>query len=155
MSEGFWTIVFRRGKVYVPTTARTEAGFYLAIEPVLVADESDTSAVEEAVISTVERGNPVVPTPSRNDYKEYVLLKHAGVKSLSTFEKSARTWKLSRRGVNFLIAPYRPGRHGGAEEDLERQESIPDTVPLTEVVRRLVHRALNEAADMEGYRDTD
>lgn len=153
MSDGFWTIVFRRGKVYVPTTAQAEAGFYLTVEPVSVADESDASAVAAAVVATVARGNPVVPTPGRDDYREYVLLKHAGVKSLSTFERSARTWKLSKRGANFLIAPYRPGRYGGAEEDLERQESIPDTVPLTEIARRLVHRALHEPADIEGYKD--
>jgi hypothetical protein len=153
MRDGFWTIVFRGGKVFVPTTAQTEAGFYLATEPVSVTNESDSHAVEAAVVSAVERGNPVVPTPSRDDHKEYVLLKHAGVKSLSTFEKRARTWKLSKRGANFLIAPYRPGRYGGAEEDLERQETIPESVPIADVARRLVHRALNEPADMEGYHD--
>jgi len=146
-------VVFRRGKAFVPTMAQTEAGFYLAVEPVAVADESDKTGIEEAVASAVERGNPIVPTPTRDGYKDYVLLKYAGVKSLSTFEKLARTWKLSRRSGNFVIAPYRPGQYGGAEEDLNRQESVPDSVPVREVIHRLVQRALSEPADMGSYQD--
>ena len=151
LRDGYWMIVLRKGKVFVPTMAQTEAGYYQAIEPVSIADESDSNSIHEAVMEAVERGNPRIPTPMRDDHKEYVLLKHAGVKSLSTFERLARTWKLSKRGQNFLIAPYRPGQFGGSVEDLGRQESFPDSVPLSEVVRRLVERALNEAEDMQSY----
>ena len=148
-------VIFRKGKVFIPTMARTEAGFYLGVEPVDVLDVTDLEGVEAAIVAAVEKGNPRVPTPRRDEYKGDVLLKHAGVKSLSTFERLARTWNLSKHDGAFQISPSRPGKYGGAEEDLDRQESIPDAASLTDVARRLVYRALNEPADMEGYKDPD
>jgi hypothetical protein len=57
-----------------------------------------------------------VPTPSRGNYPESPLLKHANVKSLTTFE-NARSWKLSKR------------------------EAIPAEDSLEAAVHRLVERA--------------
>ena len=69
------------------------------------------------MIRAVSRGNPRVPTPSRGNYPESPLLKHANVKSLTTFEKLARSWKLSKR------------------------EAIPAEDSLEAAVHRLVERA--------------
>jgi hypothetical protein len=149
MSEnGFWMVIFRCGKVFVPTMAQTEAGFFLGIEPVAVLDEKDLDAIESAIVSAVKKGNPKIPTPGREEYKADVLLKHSGVKSLSTFARLARTWNLSRQRGAFLISPSRPAQHGGSEEDSSRQESLPDTLPLKEIARRLLERGLTESADL-------
>jgi hypothetical protein len=121
--------------------AKTEAGFYMGIEPVEVVDVADQTGVEDALIRAVNKGNPVVPTPARDNYPEDPLPKAAGVKSLATFEKSAQSWKLSKRDGAYLIAPYRPRKEGGAEEDLERTEAVPTEEALESVVHRLVQRA--------------
>jgi hypothetical protein len=89
----------------------------------------------------ISLGNPVVPTPARDNCPEDPLLKHANVKSLSTFERSAQSWKLSKREGAYRIAPYRPNKEGGAEEDLHTTEALPQEEPLESVVHRLVKRA--------------
>jgi hypothetical protein len=144
VDDGFWLLILRKGQAFVPTMARTEAGFYMGIEPVEVVDAHDRVALEQAIIRVVKRGNPAVPTPSRADYskKESVLLKHAKVKSLSSFEKLAKSWKFSKREGAYFIVPYRRREDSGAEEDLERGEALPAEMPLEQVVHRLVHRAL-------------
>jgi hypothetical protein len=147
VDDGFWLLILRKGQAFVPTMARTAAGFYMGIEPIEVVDARDPAALEQAIIRVVRRGNPAVPTPSRTDYsKKSALLKHAKVKSLSSFEKLAKSWKFSKREGAYFIVPYRSREDfSGAEEDLERGEAIPAERPLEEVVRRLVRRAL--AAD--------
>jgi hypothetical protein len=111
------------------------------VSPIEAIDATDRLAVEQALIRAVSRGNPVVPTPARDNYPEDPLLKHAKVKSLSTFERSAQSWKLSRREGAYLIAPYWPSKEGGAEEDVDRTEAVPGEERLESVVHRLVERA--------------
>ena len=43
--EMLWTIYVNQDKVIVPTTAKTQAGYYIEIEPVLVASVADLEAV--------------------------------------------------------------------------------------------------------------
>lgn len=130
--------------VLVPTMGRTDAGFYIGIDPVEVRDSTDRAGAEEAMLRTVERGNPMIPTPTRNNFPDPVVLKYANVKSLSTFEKAAKSWKLSKNDRGYIIAPYRLRRDAGADEDTENEEQISEDVPLREVVHRLVQRALGE-----------
>ena len=140
--DGFWMLIVRRVKAYVPTMARTEAGFYMGMEPIEVVDTSERQEVENAVMRAITRGNPVVPTPSRDNYPESPLLKRANVKSLSTFEKSAQTWKLAKNNGAYEIVPYKRVKTAGALEDRERTEVLPDSELLPVVVHRLVERAL-------------
>jgi len=66
---------------------------------------------------------------------------------MSAFEKSSQSWKLSKRGDAYLIAPYRPLKAGGSEEDADRTEAIPVAEEsLTSVVHRLVERATSAMA---------
>jgi hypothetical protein len=141
IKDGFWMLTIRKGQAFIPTMAQTEAGFYMGIDPVEVVDAFDRRAVEDAMLRAIARGNPRVPTPTRDNFPEDVLLKYAKVKSLSMFEKVARTWKFSKRAGAYLIAPYRPLRTGGSEEDPKRTEAIPDEEPIESAVRRLVELA--------------
>ena len=48
MSEdGLWLLTIRKGQAFMPTMARTEAGFYIGIDPVEVIDASDRVALVE------------------------------------------------------------------------------------------------------------
>src|SRR5215471_14446307 len=89
---GFYT---HQGMVYVPTFARTDAGFYMHIEPIEVVSTSDTKSFAEALKRSISRGNPVVCTPLRHEYKKPEVLKHAKVKSWSLFEKESSSWSVS------------------------------------------------------------
>jgi hypothetical protein len=140
--DGFWLLILCKGQAFVPTMARTEAGFYIGIEPVEVVDARDHVGMEQALIRTIRRGNPAVPTPSRANSSKNLLLKYAKVKSTTSFEKLARSWKFSKSDGAYLIIPYKRRKDGGEEEDQERGEGIPAEEPLELVVRRLVSRAL-------------
>ena len=60
-----WQVYFRNCIVYVPTVARTDAGFFMDVEPLEAVPVTDRRAVEQAIERAVSRGNPVMPTPSR------------------------------------------------------------------------------------------
>jgi hypothetical protein len=138
LEDGFWLIFVFKEQVFVPTMARTEAGFYIGIEPVEVVDLRDHAAVEQALMRAISRGNPSVPTPPRANFPKNPLLKYAKVKSDSSFDKVAKSWKLSKRDGAYLIVPYRPRKDRGQEEDTERGEAMPADLPLDAVVRRLI-----------------
>jgi len=144
-TDGLWLLILRKGQAFVPTMAQTEAGFYVGVDPVEVVDLSDWKGVEDALFRAVSRGNPIIPTPTRDAFPEPVLLKYAKVKSLSTFERSAETWQLSKREGAYLLAPYLPQEHGGAEQDPDRTEAVPADMPLAEIIHRLVERAIRSA----------
>jgi len=120
-------LIVRKRKAYVPTMAKTEAGFYLGMEPIEVVDTADRQDVENAVMRAIATGNPVMPTPSRDNYTPDPLLKSANVKSLSTFEKSAQRWQLTKRQGAYEIVPYK---------------LLPNSEPLPVAVHRFVERAL-------------
>jgi hypothetical protein len=145
VEDGHWLIFLFEEKVLIPTMARTKAGFYMGIEPVEVVDAFDPAALEQAVIRVVKRGNPAVPTPAGGaKFPKSVLLKYARIKSISSFDKLAKCWQLSKRQGAYLIVPYRPRKDKGQEEDMERGEAIPADVPLERVVRRLISRATGQ-----------
>ena len=140
--SGHWLLFLFKGQALVPTMARTEAGFYMGIEPIEMVDVRDHDAVEQALMRAISRGNPSVPTPSRANFPRNPLLKYAKVKSDSSFDKLTKTWQLSKRDGAYFIIPHRSRKDRGKEEDVERGEAIPADKPLESVVRRLVCRAL-------------
>jgi hypothetical protein len=142
LEDGLWLIFVFREQVFVPTTARTKAGFYLGIEPVEVVAARDRAAVEQALMRVISRGNPSIPTPVRATFPKNPLLKYAKVKSDSSFDSQTKSWQLSKRDGAYFIIPHRPRKNRGKEEDTERGEAIPAAVPLETVVRRLIGRAL-------------
>lgn len=143
VEDGLWLIFLLKEQALVPTMARTKAGFYMGMEPVEVVDAHDPAALEQAIIQVVKRGNPSVPTPPGGaKFPKSVLLKYAKMKSISSLDKLATSWQLSKREGAYLIVPYRLRKDKGKEEDTERCEAIPAEVPLEAVVRQLVHRVL-------------
>ena len=141
-TKGLWTLFIRKGKVFVPTTAKTEAGYYLGIEPVAVVDATDRAAVKAAFLDAVSRGNPIVPTPSRSNFPPDPLLKYANVKSVSELAKSAHSWQLTKYATEYVAAPDRPGKYGGSEQDDGKKQVFPADEPMDRIVSRLVDHAL-------------
>jgi hypothetical protein len=96
LEDGHWVIFVFKEQVFVPTMARTKAGFYMGIEPVEVVDARDHAAVEQALMRAISRGNPSIPTPVRATFPKNPLLKYAKLKSDSSFDKQTKSWQLSK-----------------------------------------------------------
>jgi len=143
IEDGMWLVFLLRKQILVPTMAKTTAGYYIGIEPVEVVDSRDRYAAEQAIIRSVKRGNPSVPTPPGGArFPKSPLLKYAKMKSISSFDRIAKSWKFAKRDGAFLIVPYRSRTDRGQEEDTERGEAIPGGTPLDAAVHRLIERVL-------------
>jgi hypothetical protein len=91
------TCILKDGIVYLPTAAKTEAGFYMDCEPVALVPVTNTDALRKALKDAMHRGNPIVPTPKRNAFPPPVLPKYAGLKSWSKFMQGASEWTIAER----------------------------------------------------------
>jgi hypothetical protein len=132
-----WQLYLRYGTVFVPTVARTVAGYYMNIDPVEVVSASDVEAVQTAIRAAMNSGNPTIPTPTRAESPKPVELKYAKVRSWSKFEKAALIWSIIEKDSNFKIVPGRRRRDRGWEEDHERTEHLPPGATPEMVARRM------------------
>ena len=146
MTPVYWSFYLRKGVAYVPTTAKTEAGYWLSIEPVDVAPVRNAEDLHQLLIKAIGRGNPVVKTPTRQNFPPPVMQRYCGMKSLSAFERSAALWAISLRDDSYVIYPWRRStQHRGAwEEDYDQRTTLPLTTPLEEVALSAAERAFNE-----------
>ena len=78
-------IYLRKDAVYLPTVAKTEAGFYCAIDPVTVVAIGDSDALRSAIKQSLAKENPMIRTPARDAWPEPVVLKYAKVKYFGPF----------------------------------------------------------------------
>ena len=87
-----------KDSVYVPTVAKTEAGFYQAIEPVAVVKLSDSQGLTKVLKAMLLKGNPIIPTPKPAGRATSPILKYSPIKSLPKFDKEAAYWKIYEKG---------------------------------------------------------
>jgi hypothetical protein len=132
-----WHVYVRQGIAYVPTVARAEAGFYLAIEPVAAVPATDVDAVQVAVQQAIGKGNPRIPTPSRATFPKSVILKEARVKSWSVFENGASLLTISRKGDRYKIQAGRKRPDAGWEPDPSQVELLPEGAGVEAVAERV------------------
>lgn len=127
----------RQGVVYIPTEAKTDAGFYIAADPVAVVPASDRAGLRGALLETIARGNPRVPTPS---YKSHtpILPKYAKVKNWAAFERGTLTWLVDERDGRWHIIGERRKPRVGWVEDPEQTVVVPPGTPVEDVVDRLI-----------------
>src|SRR5262245_20536350 len=92
-----WNLYLSKGIVIIPTVSKTVAGFYLETEPVEVVPAQDVDRLDLALKRTIERGTPIVSTPTRAKFPEPVVLKYAKENSLASFEKRASCFSLVKR----------------------------------------------------------
>ena len=85
----YWSA--KSGQVLVPTMAKTDAGFWLEVDPVEEAAISDVSSITAALQRCASRGCSAVPTPPRSAFPDWVVLKHANKRNLRDFENEYRT----------------------------------------------------------------
>jgi hypothetical protein len=110
-----WHVYIRNGYAFVPTVARTDAGFFLDIDPVAMLAENDRESLIQAIVRSIATGNPLVPTPARSAYQTPAVVRAAGVKTWSTFEKGARCYTLYRTEREFEIPVMERAEDGWME----------------------------------------
>src|SRR5215469_14412172 len=120
-----WHLYLRRNTVYIPTVAKTEAGYHMGVDPVSTVSVSDFDALQAAIVKVINRGNPSVPTPTRATFPQPVVLKHAGLKSWATFEKDATYCKITEKDSRYRIVQGRRRADRGFEDDPDKIELLP------------------------------
>jgi hypothetical protein len=124
--------------VYVPTVAKTEAGFYQTIEPVTAVSLSDGQGLTNILKTMLLKGNPIIPTPKAAGRATSPILKYAPIKSLSKFDKQASYWQIYERGGVYEFGPLKRRADRGWEEDPERIRKMPPGSTLDNVVEQVV-----------------
>lgn len=134
----------RKGTAFVPTMAKTAAGYWMGVEPVDVQKVETVEALERLLLVAMARGNPVVPTPTRQNFPRPVMERHCDLKSLSAFERTATCWSISGNGIVYRIYEWRRSeRYRGAREEARDSEvQLPAETPLKDVARRAAELAL-------------
>jgi hypothetical protein len=135
----------RNGIVYIPTMAKMDKGFYRGVEPVAVVSVSNTDALRQAIVETIARGNPDAPMLRRREWPAPVVLKYAGVRSWSAFERGAQFWTIEERNGRFQIAGQRLQPDGMWNDDPDRTITLPGGTPIDEVAQRMISILQKEA----------
>lgn len=88
-------LVVWNGKAYLPCQARIEAGMWMDIEPVYVADV-DVGSLKSAVENVLAFGHPLLPNPTQEEVKK--------LRSPLLSATKARSWKeLAQTGASYGI----------------------------------------------------
>lgn len=141
-------LYLRKGLVYLPVLARTEAGFYIETDPVVV-ETVDSPNLRKAFVDTIAKGNPRVPVPDRDAWPQWVVLKHAKVRSMSAFERSALHWDIEQDEEGVKIIYMKPSAPRGWVRDPDQTIAYPPGTQLDDVIDRMI-AILQEAANGAG-----
>lgn len=131
-------VYLRKGTVYLPTLGIVEKGFYRGVEPVTVVSVTNTEALRQALLATIARGNPTVRRLRRSEYPPPVLLKYAGVKTWSAFDRDTSLWTVSEEGGRFVIVSYRKLSTGESVQNTNEKIEFPLGSSVDAVVDRMI-----------------
>jgi hypothetical protein len=131
-------LYLRNGTVYLPTMGVMDKGFYRGVEPVAVVSLTDIKTLREALIDTISRGNPVVPTLRCRDWPPPILLKYTGLRSWSAFERGMQLWDIKEKNLVFQIAGNTKRPNGMWLGDPEQTITFPAGTPVDDVADRMI-----------------
>jgi hypothetical protein len=135
----------RKGTAFVPTHAKTQAGYWLAVEPVDVRKVESPEALQSILLAAIRQGNPVVSKPTRDNFPRPVMERYCGLKSLSAFERTATHWAISQHDGQFHIYEWRRSeRQRGREKADETEVILPGGTPIETVALRAAEIAMVE-----------
>jgi hypothetical protein len=142
----YCSFYLRKDTAFVPTTARTEAGYWMDIEPVDVRKVENPETLRSMLVAAINRGNPVVRTPTRDNFPRPIMERYCGLKSLSAFERTASCWAISQRDGKFHIYEWRRSeRYRGTREKADETEVIlPGDTLIESVAMRAAEIAMTK-----------
>jgi hypothetical protein len=115
-----------------------DKGFYRGAEPVAVVSVTDIKALREALIDTINRGNPIVPMLQRRNWPPPILLKYASLRSWSAFERGMRLWDIKEKDGVFQIAGNTKRPNGMWLGDPEQTITFAAGTPVDDVADRMI-----------------
>ena len=133
----YFHVYLKNGTVYVPTVAKLSDGFYRDIEPVAVVATSNAEGLRQALSGAVARGNPRASLLPRGQWPPPVVLKYAGVKSWSSFERDMSIWGLEEKGGAFSIIGKRKKPDGAVVDDPEQTIKFAPGTRVEHVIDRM------------------
>jgi hypothetical protein len=130
----------KNGFVYLPTVAKTEAGFYIKREPVAVVRAVDTGGLRRALRDVLAKENIVIPAPKRDAFPPSVLLKYTGEKTWAAFMRGASEWDIYEKDGNYQITPYQKDPQGGQSwvPVSDGKITFPSGVTANDVIERMI-----------------
>jgi hypothetical protein len=131
-------LYLRKDTLYLPTMGKMDEGFFRGVEPVAAVSVSNADAMRQALQATILRGNPIVPTLRRSEIPPPVLLKYAGVKSWSAFERGMLSWKIENNNGVFQIARKKKQPNGMWNDDPEQIVAFPPGSNVDQVIDRMI-----------------
>jgi hypothetical protein len=134
----YYQIYLRNDTVYLPTMGMMDKGFYRGVEPVAVIFVCNTEALHGALETMIACGNPKVPMLLRREWPAPVLLKYAGVKSWSAFERGMTLWGIEERDGIWRIVGKRKKADGATVDDPEQTITFPPGVSVDDVIQRMI-----------------
>jgi hypothetical protein len=141
----YCSFYLRKGTAFVPTHAKTLAGYWLAVEPVDVRKVESPEALQSILLAAIKQGNPVISTPTRNSFPRPVMERYCGLKSLSAFERTAACWAIADHDGQFHIYEWRRSeRQRGREKADETEVILPGDMPIEMVALRAAEIAMAE-----------
>jgi hypothetical protein len=103
-----------------------------------------------AIIRTIERGHPTVPTPTRaTGFSKPVVPKHAKLDSWKTFEKNASFWTFSEKDDIYRIEKWKKRSEGGWLPDPERIMVLPAGTFRELAIKQLIELGPNRRGGLE------
>ena len=131
-------VYLRKGIVYLPTLGRMDKGFYRGVEPVAVVSASNTDALRDALAAMMARGNPDVPMLRRRDWPPPVLLRYAGAKSWSAFQRGMLLWGIEEKDGTFHIIGKRRKEDGTIVDDPAQIITFTPESKSNDVIERMI-----------------
>jgi hypothetical protein len=138
-----WVIYIWKGKVFVPSQFKTEAGFYLSGEPVHVSNLTDLEGTKQSIAQVLNRGCPNIATPPVKQLEKWVVLQHAGASSTATFEKSALCWTIQKSPATYRFGRVKKLSPRGWETEPDRPYFLAYSSSVDEVASQAA-RAIHD-----------
>jgi hypothetical protein len=138
-----WSIYIRRGKVFIPTLFKTEAGFYVSGEPVFVSDLSDFGSTVRSITQVLDRGCQLIATLSVGKLEKWVVLRHAGVSSAAAFEKGTSCWTVHKDYAMYRFGSVKKLSPRGWETEPERPYLSSNNLNISDVAEEIARKILD------------
>ncbi len=126
-------IWIRQGKAYIPTQAQTEAGYFMGIEPIYIA-ELTKDDLQIALEKTLAAGHPKVTTPTRDEFpnRKDPLLKAAKVRSWKEFERNTIAFGVTWTADTIILDMGDESTE--FQDDLRKQRKFPLNTSLSTII---------------------
>ncbi len=141
-----WCVYLREGTAYIPTVARSDAGYCISVNPVEIVSAANAGELRLAIERVFVRGNQQASVPPPDEAPN--LARCAGVESWSAFIQGTRTWKIIEKDGVYEVTQSGLSSGKDIRDEARRTMRLTVSTSLGEAAERvaaLVRAAADEA----------